>query len=79
MEWMLQVVDEIDDTVGALRLCCTGIREEIALAAAGFLGIAAISLAIVKSAEVPLFLIAAIVLSLGTGLKIRGQELKTAG
>jgi hypothetical protein len=79
MEWMLQVVDEIDDTVGALRLCCVGIRKEIALAAAGFLGIAAISLAIVESAEVPLFLTAAIVLSLGTGLKIRGQELKTAG
>jgi hypothetical protein len=33
MEWMLQVVDEIDDAVGAVRLCCVGIAAESGLAA----------------------------------------------
>ena len=42
MEWMLQVVDEIDDAIGALRLCCVGLRAEIGLLLAGSLGIAAI-------------------------------------
>jgi hypothetical protein len=79
MEWMLQVVDEIDDTVGALRLCCVGIREEIVLAAAGSLGIAAIGAALMEGAEGPLILTGAIVLSLAAGLKIRGRDLNAAG
>jgi hypothetical protein len=72
------VVDEIDDSVGALRMCCVGIREEIGLAAAGSLGMAAIGAALFEGAEVPLILTAGIVLSLGAGLKIRGRELKAA-
>jgi hypothetical protein len=34
MEWMLQVVDELDDAVGALRLCVFSWRVEIANLAA---------------------------------------------
>jgi hypothetical protein len=35
MEWMLQVADEIDDAVSALRLCCIGVAAELGLAAVG--------------------------------------------
>jgi hypothetical protein len=29
MEWMLQVLDEVDDVIGALRFCCAGVAAEI--------------------------------------------------
>ena len=45
MEWMLQVADELDDLIGALRLCCLGLGAEIGLPAAGSLGIGAIGAA----------------------------------
>jgi hypothetical protein len=35
MEWMLQVVDEVDDVVSALRLFAMGWSEEIGLIVAG--------------------------------------------
>jgi hypothetical protein len=31
MEWMLQVADELDDVIGALRLCGVGLLAEIGL------------------------------------------------
>jgi len=34
MEWMLQVADEFDDAVGALRMLAMGWRNEIATLAA---------------------------------------------
>ena len=34
MEWMLQVVDELDDAVGAFRMCIFSWRVEIANLAA---------------------------------------------
>jgi hypothetical protein len=39
MEWVLQVVDEIDDVIGALRLCSLGLAAEFGLVAVS-LGIA---------------------------------------
>jgi hypothetical protein len=78
MEWMLQVVDEIDDAVGALRLCALGLRAEIGLLAAGFLGIGAIGAAIATGAEVPLIVSAAIVLSVAATLKIHRLQLQTS-
>jgi hypothetical protein len=60
MEWMLQVVDEIDDAIGALRLCVVGLAAEIG----------AIGAAIAAGAEVPLICCAAIVLSVAASLKI---------
>jgi hypothetical protein len=78
MEWMLQVVDEIDDAVGALRLCALGLSAEIGLLAAGALGIGAIGAAIATGAEVPLIISAAIVLSLAATLKIHGIQLQTS-
>lgn len=35
MEWVLQVVDEVDDAFSALRLFAMGWSEEIGLLAAG--------------------------------------------
>jgi len=75
---MLQVVDEIDDAVGALRLWALGICAEIGLVAAGGLGIGAIGAAIATGAEVPLMFSAAIVLSLAATLKIHGLQLEAS-
>jgi hypothetical protein len=74
MEWMLQVVDEIDDTVGALRLWSLGAAAEIGLVVAGGIGIGAIGAAIATGAELSLIFSALIVLSLGAGLKIHGAQ-----
>jgi hypothetical protein len=41
MEWMLQVVDEIDDAIGALRQCSLGLAAELGLLASASLWIAA--------------------------------------
>ena len=35
MEWMLQVADEFDDALGALRMFAMGWSEEIGLTVAG--------------------------------------------
>jgi hypothetical protein len=75
MEWMLQVVDEIDDAVGAWRLYCLGLRSEIGLLAAGGLGLASICAAIAAGAEVQLICSAAIVLGLAASLKIHESRL----
>jgi hypothetical protein len=74
MEWMLQVVDEIDDTVGALRLWSLGATAEIGLVVAGGIGIGAIGAAIATGAELSLIFSALIVLSLGAGLKIHRAQ-----
>jgi hypothetical protein len=74
MEWMLQVVDEIDDAVGALRLWSLGAMAEIGLVVAGSVGVGAIGAAIATGAELSLIFSALIVLSLGAGLKIHGAR-----
>jgi hypothetical protein len=78
MEWLLQVADEIDDAIGALRLCSLGLAAEIGLLAAGALGILAIGAAIATGAEVTLIFSAAIVLSLAAFLKIHESQLRFA-
>jgi hypothetical protein len=77
MEWMLQVIDEIDDAVGALRLSYLGFAAEIGLKLAAGLGIGAICAAIVAGAEVPLMLAVAMVLSLTATLKIHRSRLQS--
>jgi hypothetical protein len=76
MEWMLQVVDEIDDAVGALRLCVLGLAAEIGLIVAGGLGICAIATAVVTGAEVSLICSAAILVGLAAALKIHASQLE---
>jgi len=76
---MLQVVDEIDDVIGALRLCSVGLAAEIGLLAAGSLGILAIGVAIATGAEVTLICSAAMVLSLAATLKIHEFQLRPDG
>ena len=70
MERMLQVVDEIDDAIGALRLCCLGVTAEFGKVLAGSIGIGAIGAAIATGAEVSLICSAAIMLGLAATLKI---------
>jgi hypothetical protein len=48
MEWMLQVVDEVDDAVSALRLCALGWSEEIGLAVAGSAATCAMCAALIR-------------------------------
>jgi hypothetical protein len=50
MEWMLQVVDELDDAVGALRMFALGLRAEAGLVVAGGVGAGAIYAAILAGA-----------------------------
>jgi hypothetical protein len=78
MEWMLQVADEIDDAVGALRMYSLGLAAEIGLVVAGTLGVGAIAAAIAAGAEAELICSATIVLSLAAALKIRGSQLQTS-
>lgn len=75
MEWMLQVVDEIDDAVGVLRHCSLGLASEIGLAAAGALGIGAIGAAVAAGAEITLICSAAMLIGLAGVLKIHGSRL----
>ena len=76
MEWVLQVVDEIDDAVGALRLASAGWTAELGLAGAGALGIAAICAGIAVHAEVSVIAAASILLSLAAGLKVQEMQLR---
>ncbi len=78
MEWMLQVVDEIDDAIGALRLWSMGLAAETGLAAAACLGMGAIGAAVVRGADLLLICCAAALLSLAAVLKIQGSRLPTS-
>ena len=75
---MLQVADEFDDAVGALRLACIGWAAEAGLVVAGSLGIGAIGAAIATGAELSLICAASIMLSLGAGLKLQGWQLQNS-
>jgi hypothetical protein len=48
MEWVLQVVDEFDDAVGALRLFAMGWSEEIGLTVASSAAICAVCAALLR-------------------------------
>lgn len=75
MEWMLQAIDELDDLMGALRLCFVGVAAEIGLLVAGVVGIGAIGAAVAAGAEITLICCAAAVLSLGATLKIQESRI----
>jgi hypothetical protein len=77
MEWMLQVADEIDDVIGALRLCGVGLLAETGLLVAGGAGIGAVGAAIAAGAQFTLICCAAIVLSIATVLKVSGSRIGT--
>jgi hypothetical protein len=74
MEWMLQVIDEIDDAIGALRLASLGLAAEIGLVAAGGLGIGAIGAAFAAGAQYSLISTSSILLCAAAGLKYRGSQ-----
>jgi hypothetical protein len=75
MEWMLQVVDEIDDAISALRLCSLGLGAEIGLVLAGGLGIGAIGAAVATGAEITLLCSAAMLISVAAMLKVQKSRL----
>ena len=77
MEWVLQVVDEIDDAIGALRLCALGLCAEVGLTAAAGLGMGAIGAAVVTGAQITLICSVTMLLGLAGLLKIRRSRLPT--
>ena len=74
---MLQVVDEIDDAIGALRLWSVGLVAEIGLVVAACLGIGAIGAAVLRGADLALICSAAAMLGVAAVLKIQGSRLPT--
>jgi len=75
MEWMLQVVDELDDVVGALRFCCLGVAAEIPVLLAGAAAFGAIEAALSAGAEPLLIAVTSIMLGLAALLKARASRL----
>jgi hypothetical protein len=75
MEWMLQVVDEIDDVFGALRQWCIGLGAEIGIVLAGALGITAIGAAVVNGAQITLLCAVAGTLATAALLKINARQM----
>lgn len=78
MEWMLQVVDELDDVVGALGCCWLGVAAEAPAWLAGGAGLGAILAALMTGAEPLLIAAASTVLALAALLKVRGSRLPAA-
>ncbi len=75
---MLQVWDEVDDLIGALRLCFVGAAAELGLIVAGGVGIGAIGAAIAAGAEITLICAATVVLSLAAALRIQESRIPRA-
>jgi hypothetical protein len=78
MEWMLQVVDEIDDAFGALRQWCVGLGAEIGIVLAAAVGFAAIAAAVITGAQITLLCAVAGTLATAALLKIHARQLPTA-
>jgi hypothetical protein len=74
MEWMLQVVDELDDAVGALRQLAMGVGTEMPVLLAGSVGVFGIGAALVLGAQSLLIFAEAILLGSAAALKIRGTH-----
>jgi hypothetical protein len=74
MEWMLQVVDELDDVVGALRQCWLGFAAEISVLAGGA-ALGAICAALATGAEPLLMAAATILIGLAGAFKVRNSRL----
>jgi hypothetical protein len=74
MEWLLQVVDEFDDAVGALRHGWLGFSAEIGVLLFAGIGIGAVIGALALGADPVLVGAAAIMANLAALLKIRSSR-----
>jgi len=74
MEWVLQVVDEIDDAISTARLWCLGVHVDIGLSLAAALGSGAIVAAIWDGQEALLIVAATFVLGAAGAMKIHGAQ-----
>ncbi len=75
---MLQMVDEIDDAIGAVRHWSLGLVVELGLGVAALAGIAVIGAALWRGEEPLLVFAAAAMLSVAGALKARGSHLQNA-
>jgi hypothetical protein len=81
MEWMLQVADEIDDAVGALRHCCIGAAADFPALSAGSVAIGAVGgfgAALFAGADPALIAAPAAALGIAGLLKVRHLRLLTS-
>jgi len=76
MEWVLQVVDELDDAVSSTRLWCMGFQAEVGLSVAAGVATVAIVAALWAEQEALLILTATLVLGAAGALKIHGARFK---
>jgi hypothetical protein len=74
MEWMLQVVDEIDDAVGAVRHRCLGFNAEIGAVLAAVGAVALIGAAFVVGREGGAACAVALLSSMVLAVRIRGSR-----
>jgi hypothetical protein len=78
MEWMLQVVDELDDVVGTARHYWVGARRNIAIIAAGIAGATAL-LGLTALGAAPFLICSSVVLlSAALALHIQRRVLQLA-
>ena len=83
MEWMLQVVDELDDVAGSLALLWVGVRRGVALALLGIAGAAFLLVATALGWAPTLICVAAIAFSAALALTVKAagavhaRELRT--
>jgi hypothetical protein len=81
MEWMLQVADEIDDAIGALRHCCIGAAAEFPALSAGTVALSAVGgfgAALLAGADPALIAAPAAALGIAGLLKVRHMRLLTS-
>jgi hypothetical protein len=74
MEWVLQVVDEMDDAIGAARLHWMGLNAEIGALLGGGAVIAALGATLAVGREAVVICSAAVILSIGAGISLRGRQ-----
>jgi hypothetical protein len=75
MEWMLQVVDELDDAVGTLRHGCLGLAAETGVVLLAGFGVAAEAVGPSLGAQPALVGAGALTVSVAAFLKARGGRL----
>ena len=74
MEWMLQVADELDDALGALRHGWSGLMAEIGALVLAALGLAAAFVGLKLGAEPASIATAAVAANLAALLKFRAAR-----
>ena len=74
MEWVLQMIDELDDVIGAMRQGWLGLHAQIELLLGGAAAVAALTTALVMGENVMAVLAGLLLLGTAISLKARGPH-----